>query len=148
LQQQQLTIFQLLDLGYLKRLLIHLKDLKKSSQSTEKCVTALQKSFALHVQKTELGIKEITKTNERQNATLEEHSKTGLAQAEHNKLARQQLRNDVFGSKGVEPRVTKLEQPGKWRKQSWQIMLSVGVGTTALYYLIKLAKIIGLLALL
>ena len=101
----------------------------KQSEKTQKCVDHLRGDFNLHVQKTEYELKEITRTNEVQNQSLEEHQKRSDAIQKDVNLRERQIREDVFGKEGIEPRVTKLEEPRKFIKSLAKVI--IGLGTIA-----------------
>jgi len=126
-----------------KIILSELKSLNQKVGNTEKCVTDLSKSFALHEQKTEYELKEIKETNQHQNTVLEEHRKTGLELERKNDLMVAALKQEVFGEKGLEPRVKTLEKPGRWLSQTWKVAVKFGAGAGVIYIVGRLLQMLG-----
>ncbi len=92
-----------------------LEKVLETTEKTQKCVSGLEKKVDLHIQETKYELKAINETNERQNATLDKHHQRSDEIKRDNELREKGLRNEVFGKKGLEPRVSKLEEPQKAR---------------------------------
>lgn len=115
-----------------------LKKNLKQSEETQDCVDDLSSDLKLHVQKTVYELKEITRTNEAQNEILTEHQQRSIALQKDVELREKQIRSDVFGKDGLEPRVTKLEEPKKLLKLLVKIILGAGAIASAIWYLARM----------
>lgn len=97
-----------------------LDDLKASQSETTKCVNELTTEFKLHKQESNNRWDAIKKLDEEQNALLAEHSARSYAIQKDVKLREEALRFEIFGKNGLEPRVSKLEEPTKLKKAIFQ----------------------------
>lgn len=109
----------------------------ENTERTAATVSDLTKQFALHVQKMDYELKEISRTNDIQNRILDEHHKRSDRLEEQNELNRIKIRAEIFGEGVLNPakrettllgRIEKLEAPKKamiWLYGGLMAMLSL-----------------------
>lgn len=113
----------------------------KTTEETQKCVNSLDKKVDLHIQETKFELKAISETNERQNKGLDEHQQRSTEIKRDNELREAKLRHEIFGATGLEPRVSKLEEPKKVRNllAKWAVLgAKVVGGVLAMFKIIDL----------
>lgn len=110
----------------------------KQDHSTSS-LAELKADLRLHQQESKMRWEAIEKLDNEQNTILAEHRSTGLAQMEANRIARDLLKNEI---NALEPRVTKLEEPGKVMSTLKKWLLGAGATAAAITAICKFLGII------
>lgn len=128
-----------LEAGFRKLVIDELRAIGVKQDTTSLSLGELKTELALHQQESNMRWQAIEKLDEEQNAILAEHRSTGLAQMEANKIARAELKAKI---ENLEPRVVKLEEPGKVMGTLKKWVLGAGAVAAAIMAICKFLGII------